>query len=71
VSLLIDVMHLLVIAVGIGIGAWALIALIAGEDEVSEAAMRGARWLSERQNDDGGDGQQKCGKAGQGEDKCH
>jgi CHASE2 domain-containing sensor protein len=27
VSLLIDVMHLLVIAAGIGIGAWALIAL--------------------------------------------
>ena len=33
--------------------AWALIALIAGEDGVSEHAMRGAQWLSERQNDDG------------------
>ncbi|MDO8430837.1 MAG: squalene--hopene cyclase [Candidatus Binatus sp.] len=33
--------------------AWALIALVAGEDDVSESAMRGAQWLSERQNDDG------------------
>ncbi len=33
--------------------AWALIALIAGEDGVSEFAMRGAQWLSERQNDEG------------------
>lgn len=33
--------------------AWALIALIAGEDSVSEHVMRGAQWLSERQNEDG------------------
>ena len=33
--------------------AWAMIALIAGEASVSEHAMRGAQWLSERQNDDG------------------
>jgi squalene-hopene/tetraprenyl-beta-curcumene cyclase len=33
--------------------AWALIGLIAGEDGVSENAMRGAQWLSERQNDEG------------------
>jgi squalene-hopene/tetraprenyl-beta-curcumene cyclase len=33
--------------------AWALIALVAGESGISENAMRGAQWLSERQNDDG------------------
>ena len=33
--------------------AWALIGLVAGEDQVSEHAMRGAQWLSERQNEDG------------------
>jgi squalene-hopene/tetraprenyl-beta-curcumene cyclase len=33
--------------------AWALIGLIAGEDGLSEHAMRGAQWLSERQNDEG------------------
>ncbi|MGH7815071.1 MAG: squalene--hopene cyclase [Candidatus Binataceae bacterium] len=33
--------------------AWALIGLIAGEDGISESAMRGARWLAERQNDAG------------------
>ena len=33
--------------------AWALIALVAGEDNLSEHAMRGAQWLSERQNDEG------------------
>ncbi|HSU91305.1 MAG TPA: prenyltransferase/squalene oxidase repeat-containing protein, partial [Sporolactobacillaceae bacterium] len=33
--------------------AWALIGLIAGEDGLSEHAMRGAQWLSEQQNDDG------------------
>jgi squalene-hopene/tetraprenyl-beta-curcumene cyclase len=33
--------------------AWALIGLIAGEEEISEQAMRGAQWLSERQNDEG------------------
>jgi squalene-hopene/tetraprenyl-beta-curcumene cyclase len=33
--------------------AWALIGLIAGESEISEHAMRGAQWLSERQNDEG------------------
>jgi squalene-hopene/tetraprenyl-beta-curcumene cyclase len=33
--------------------AWALIALVAGEAGISENAMRGAQWLSERQNDDG------------------
>ena len=33
--------------------AWALIGLIAGEPGISENAMRGAQWLSERQNDEG------------------
>ena len=33
--------------------AWALIGLIAGEDGLSEHAMRGAQWLSEQQDDDG------------------
>jgi squalene-hopene/tetraprenyl-beta-curcumene cyclase len=33
--------------------AWALIGLIAGEEGLSEHAMRGAQWLSEQQNDDG------------------
>ncbi len=33
--------------------AWAMIGLIAGEADVSEHALRGAQWLSERQNDDG------------------
>jgi len=33
--------------------AWALIGLIAGEESISENAMRGAQWLSERQNDEG------------------
>ncbi|HYL58756.1 MAG TPA: squalene--hopene cyclase [Candidatus Acidoferrales bacterium] len=33
--------------------AWAMIALIAGEAGVSEHVIRGAQWLSERQNDDG------------------
>lgn len=33
--------------------AWAMIGLIAGEAGVSEHALRGAQWLSERQNDDG------------------
>jgi len=33
--------------------AWALIGLIAGESGISEPAMRGAQWLSERQNDEG------------------
>jgi squalene-hopene/tetraprenyl-beta-curcumene cyclase len=33
--------------------AWATIGLIAGEAGVSEHALRGAQWLSERQNDDG------------------
>src|SRR5208337_1282512 len=32
--------------------AWALIGLIAGESGISEPAMRGAQWLSERQNDE-------------------
>ncbi len=34
--------------------AWALIGLLAGEDEVSEAARRGASWLVDRQSPDGG-----------------
>ncbi|HXM89852.1 MAG TPA: squalene--hopene cyclase, partial [Candidatus Acidoferrum sp.] len=33
--------------------AWALIGLLAGEAGISENAMRGAQWLSERQNDEG------------------
>ncbi|MGC2493336.1 squalene--hopene cyclase, partial [Candidatus Binatus sp.] len=33
--------------------AWALIGLVAGEAGISEHAMRGAQWLSERQNDEG------------------
>ncbi len=33
--------------------AWALIGLIAGEDEISDSAMRGVAWLLERQNSDG------------------
>ena len=33
--------------------AWALIGLIAGEDGLGEHAIRGAQWLSERQNDEG------------------
>lgn len=33
--------------------AWALIGLLAGEDEPSESAIRGVAWLEERQNDDG------------------
>jgi len=30
-----------------------VIGLLAGEDELSENAMRGVAWLEERQNDDG------------------
>jgi squalene-hopene/tetraprenyl-beta-curcumene cyclase len=33
--------------------AWALIALLAGEDEISDAVLRGVQWLAERQNDSG------------------
>ena len=33
--------------------AWALIGLVAGEEELSESAIRGAAWLMERQNEDG------------------
>ncbi len=33
--------------------AWALIGLLAGDDELSENAIRGVAWLEERQNDDG------------------
>ncbi len=33
--------------------AWAMIGLIAGEQGLSEHAMRGAQWLSEQQNDEG------------------
>jgi squalene-hopene/tetraprenyl-beta-curcumene cyclase len=33
--------------------AWALIGLIAGETEISENVMRGAQWLTDRQNEDG------------------
>jgi squalene-hopene/tetraprenyl-beta-curcumene cyclase len=33
--------------------AWALIGLVAGERELSDHAMRGVQWLSERQNDAG------------------
>ncbi|HVN64779.1 MAG TPA: squalene--hopene cyclase [Candidatus Binataceae bacterium] len=33
--------------------AWALIGLLAGENGISEAAMRGAQWLAERQNEAG------------------
>jgi squalene-hopene/tetraprenyl-beta-curcumene cyclase len=31
--------------------AWALIGLLAGEDDLSDAVMRGAAWLLERQNE--------------------
>jgi squalene-hopene/tetraprenyl-beta-curcumene cyclase len=31
--------------------AWAVIGLLAGEDELSESVMRGVEWLMERQND--------------------
>jgi len=34
--------------------AWALIGLAAGEDEVGDAARRGAAWLMDRQNENGG-----------------
>ncbi len=34
--------------------AWALIGLLAGENGISDHATRGAQWLSERQNDQGG-----------------
>ena len=34
--------------------AWAMIGLVAGEDAISESVMRGAQWLTERQNDAGG-----------------
>jgi squalene-hopene/tetraprenyl-beta-curcumene cyclase len=34
--------------------AWALIGLLAGEDEISEHVMRGVAWLLERQADSGG-----------------
>ncbi len=33
--------------------AWALIALLAGEDGISDAVMRGVQWLAERQNEAG------------------
>lgn len=33
--------------------AWALIGLLAGEDEISDHVMRGAGWLLERQNENG------------------
>ena len=33
--------------------AWALIGLTAGEDEISDSALRGVAWLLERQNSDG------------------
>jgi len=33
--------------------AWALIGLLAGEDQLSESAMRGAAWLLERQDEEG------------------
>ncbi|HVA79897.1 MAG TPA: squalene--hopene cyclase [Candidatus Binataceae bacterium] len=33
--------------------AWAVIGLVAGDAAISEAAMRGAQWLAERQNDSG------------------
>ena len=33
--------------------AWALIGLLAGEDELSDSVMRGVAWLLERQNSDG------------------
>jgi squalene-hopene/tetraprenyl-beta-curcumene cyclase len=33
--------------------AWALIGLTAGEDEISDSALRGVGWLLERQNSDG------------------
>jgi squalene-hopene/tetraprenyl-beta-curcumene cyclase len=33
--------------------AWAVIGLLAGEDELSEAVMRGVEWLLERQNQSG------------------
>lgn len=34
--------------------AWAMIGLVAGEDVISESVIRGAQWLTERQNDAGG-----------------
>jgi squalene-hopene/tetraprenyl-beta-curcumene cyclase len=34
--------------------AWAMIGLIAGDDAISEAVMRGAQWLAERQTEAGG-----------------
>jgi squalene-hopene/tetraprenyl-beta-curcumene cyclase len=34
--------------------AWAMIGLVAGETAISESVMRGAQWLTERQNDAGG-----------------
>lgn len=33
--------------------AWALIGLLAGEDEISDSVIRGVDWLIERQNEDG------------------
>jgi squalene-hopene/tetraprenyl-beta-curcumene cyclase len=33
--------------------AWAIIGLLAGDDELSESVMRGVSWLLERQNEDG------------------
>ena len=33
--------------------AWGMIGLLAGEDEICESVMRGAHWLTERQNEDG------------------
>jgi squalene-hopene/tetraprenyl-beta-curcumene cyclase len=33
--------------------AWAIIGLLAGDDELSEGVMRGVSWLLERQNEDG------------------
>jgi squalene-hopene/tetraprenyl-beta-curcumene cyclase len=33
--------------------AWAIIGLLAAEDEISESALRGISWLLERQNEDG------------------
>jgi len=33
--------------------AWAVMGLLAGEDELSESAMRGVQWMLERQNEAG------------------
>ena len=33
--------------------AWALIGLLAGEDQISDNVTRGVDWLLERQNEDG------------------